>query len=242
MRALRRTIGWLFGLSVVAILVLVGFAFLRGRPQDLPWTSLDLGQPIGLFTGRKLTALTADFPACRAAMDRAGIRYTVLPERRDGRCGYADGVRFGDGGPRRIAYRPAGLGIACPVAAALSVWEWNVVQPAAERRFGARVATIDHFGSYSCRRIYGRYSGSWSEHSTADAVDIAGFVLSDGKRITVARDWKGVGDKAAFLHEVRDGACRVFATTLSPDYNAAHRDHLHLDQAERGAMGWGACR
>ena len=96
----------------------------------------------------------------------------------------------------------------------------------------ARVVAIDHFGSYNCRHIYGRDAGNWSEHATADAVDIAGFRLADGTRISVARDWKGDGPKAAFLREVRDGACRLFATTLSPDYNAAHRDHLHLDQAD----------
>jgi hypothetical protein len=101
--------------------------------------------------------------------------------------------------------------------------------------------TIDHFGSYSCRRIYGRDAGTWSEHATADAVDVAGFRLADGRRITVVGDWRREGAKAAFLHEVRDGACQLFATTLSPDYNAAHRDHLHLDQADRTA-GWRACR
>jgi hypothetical protein len=41
---------------------------------------------------------------------------------------------------------------------------------------------------------------------------------------------------------VRDGACDLFATVLSPDYNAAHRDHFHLDQAARGASGWRGCR
>ncbi|MEG3164990.1 extensin family protein [Sphingomonas sp. PB2P19] len=242
MRAVRHTIGWLVGLSLTIALGMLLWALARGRPQDLPWAPLDLGQPIGLFTGRKLTALTDDFPACRALLDHAGVRYTVLPERRDGQCGYADGVRFGSGGPRRISFAPAGLGIACPVAAALSAWEWNVVQPAAQAQFGARVASIDHFGSYSCRRIYGRDAGNWSEHSTADAVDIAGFRLTDGTRITVARDWKGDGPKARFLRQVRDGACALFATTLSPDYNAAHADHLHLDQANRGAGGWRACR
>lgn len=242
MRAFRRAVGVLFAVAALAVLALVGFAMLRGRPQDLPWTELDLGRPTGLFTGRKLAALTRDFPACRAALDRAGVRYTVLPERRDGRCGYADAVRFGAGGSRRIDYRPAGLGISCPVAAALAMWEWNVLQPAAERRFGSKVATIEHFGSYSCRRLYGRDAGSWSEHATADAIDIAGFTLADGTRITVARDWAGGGAKAAFLRDARDGACRLFATTLSPDYNAAHRDHLHLDQADRGAMGWRGCR
>jgi hypothetical protein len=29
---------------------------------------------------------------------------------------------------------------------------------------------------------------------------------------------------------VRDGACLFFDGVLSPDYNAAHRDHLHLDR------------
>ncbi len=243
MRALRRTIAIVVGLLLAATLLFALWATMRGRPQDLPWTPLDLGRPIGLFTGRKITALTEDFPACRAALDRAGVRYTALPPRADeGQCGYADGVRLTAGGPRRIGFAPAGLGVACPVAAALAVWEWEVVQPAARRHFGSSVATIDHFGSYSCRRIYGRDAGNWSEHSTADAVDVAGFRLADGKRITVVGDWSGDTPESRFLHEVRDGACDLFATTLSPDYNAAHRDHLHLDQAARGAMGWRACR
>jgi hypothetical protein len=243
MRAVRRTLGWIVALAVIAGLGLILWSTLRGRPQDLPWTPLDLGQPIGLMTGRKLNALTQSYPACRAALERAGVRYTALPPRSgEGQCGYSDGVRFTSGGARRIDFAPAGLGVACPVAAALAIWEWNVVQPAAERHFGTKVTSIDHFGSYSCRRIYGRDAGTWSEHSTADAVDIAGFRLGNGTRITVARDWQGDTAKAAFLREVRDGACQLFATTLSPDYNAAHADHFHLDQADRGAMGWRACR
>jgi len=243
MRAVRRTLGWIVALAVITGLGLILWSTLRGRPQDLPWTPLDLGQPIGLMTGRKLNALTQSYPACRAALERAGVRYTALPPRSgEGQCGYSDGVRFTSGGARRIDFAPAGLGVACPVAAALAIWEWNVVQPAAERHFGTKVTSIDHFGSYSCRRIYGRDAGTWSEHSTADAVDIAGFRLGNGTRITVARDWRGDNEKAAFLREVRDGACQLFATTLSPDYNAAHADHFHLDQADRGAMGWRACR
>lgn len=235
-------------LKFALLLCLVGAATLglyalgRSRPQDVPWTTLDLAQPIGLFTGRKLAGLTQDAPLCRALLAEAGVRFTKLPPRTGpGGCGYADGVAFTRGGARTIALAPAPLGTSCAVAAALSVWEWEVVQPAALRHFGRPVARIDHFGSYSCRRLYGRASGRWSEHSTADAVDIAGFRLKDGTRITVARDWRGEGAKAAFLHDVRDGACRLFATTLSPDYNAAHADHLHLDQAERGRLGGGYC-
>jgi len=56
------------------------------------------------------------------------------------------------------------------------------------------------------------------------------------------RDWTGAGVEAAFLRDVRDGACDLFSTVLSPDYNTAYRDHFHLDQAERGATGWRGCR
>ena len=126
MRALRRIAGTLVIGGTLLALLFVGWAAMRGRPQDLPWTPLDIGQPIGLFTGRKLTALTDDFPACRTALTRAGVAYTALPPRAgEGQCGYADGVRFTEGGSRRIAFSPAGLGVACPVAAALAMWEWG---------------------------------------------------------------------------------------------------------------------
>jgi len=242
MRRLRRIIGWLVAVAIVAVALLLLFALARGRPQDLPWTPLDLAQPIGMFTGRKLAGLTQDFPKCRALLDRAGVKYTVLATVSAGQCGYRDGVRLAAGGARRVALAPPNVGMACPVAAALSVWEWEVVQPAARRYFGQRVVAIDHLGSYNCRRMYGRSQGDFSEHATADAIDVAGFRLEDGTTVSVLADWKDEGDKGTFLRAVRNGACELYSTVLSPEYNAAHRDHLHLDQAERGQMGWRACR
>lgn len=229
-------------LALLAFLAFLGWGYARNHPEDLPWTQLDLARPIGTFTGRKLTALGEDPEKCRALLRRSGVRFVALPARGGGQCGYEDAVRFASRGALSIGYRPADLGTSCPVAAALALWEWHVVQPAALRRFGVKVASIEHYGSYSCRRIYGRSEGAWSEHASANAVDIAAFRLADGRRIGVAGDWKGDGDRALFLRDVRDGACRLFATTLSPDYNEAHRDHFHLDQAERGATGWRGCR
>lgn len=244
MRRTRRAIGWTVALIACALMALAGWNWSKRHPEDLPWTKLELARPVGLFTGRKLAALTKDFPACRAALERAGVRYTALApvtaER--GTCGYRDGVRLDPGGSRELGFEPKGVGMACPVAAAIAVWEWEVVQPAARRHLRQPVATIEHFGSYNCRRMYGRDAGAFSEHATADALDVAGFRLQDGTRVTVVKDWSGGGDKAAFLREVHDGACGLFATVLGPDYNAAHRDHLHLDQAERGATGWRSCR
>ena len=229
-------------LAVLGVIVLVGWGYLRKHPQDVPWTKLDLAEAPGMFTGRKLAAFTEDFDGCQAALTRAGVDFTVMPARKGDHCGYADRVKLRTGGANTIAFQPRGLGTSCPVAAALMMWEWNSLQPAAQAHFGSKVARIVHLGSYSCRRMYGRGSGPWSEHATSDAVDIAGFVLADGRKITVFGDWKGKGDAAAFLHQVRDDACGLFSTVLSPDYNAAHRDHLHFDQAERGKLGGRACR
>ena len=238
-----RIIGRLLVLALLGLGALLLWAYSSRHPEDMPWTALDLSRPIGAFTGRKLARLRGDPAQCRFLLAAAGIRFTALPPRRsDGRCGYDDAVRLARGGSVTIAYRPADLGTSCAVAAALALWEWHVVQPAALRRFGRPVAAIEHFGGYSCRRLYGRDEGAWSEHAAAAAIDIAAFRLEDGTRISVAGDWRGGGDRAAFLRDVRDGACELFATVLSPDYNEAHRDHFHLDQASRGAMGWRGCR
>jgi hypothetical protein len=231
----------LAALLTFGALLLYGHA--RSHPEDVPWTALDLGQPIGVFTGRKLAGLAGEAPRCIGLLARAGIRFSVLPGRTEGaQCGYGHAIRFAPGGAVTIGYRPADVAVNCAVAAALALWEWHVVEPAARRHFGQPVASIQHFGSYSCRRMYGRAAGAWSEHATANAIDIAGFTLADGTNVSVASDWNSGGARAAFLREVRDGACRLFSTVLSPDYNAAHYNHLHLDQAPRGAWGWRACR
>lgn len=228
-------------LGFLSVLALTAYAFLKGRPQDLPWTTLDMGQPIGLFTGRKLAGLTQERAQCLVLLDQAGVTYTALAAGGEGQCAYADAVRLSQAaGAIRLA--PAAVAPSCPVVAAFKLWEWQVVQPAAQRLLGQPVRAISHFGSYSCRRLYGRSEGDLSEHATADAIDIAAFTLADGRRISIVNDWTGEGQDAAFLRAVRDGACDLFSTVLSPDYNAAHRDHLHLDQAERGARGGRACR
>ncbi|HST92644.1 MAG TPA: extensin family protein, partial [Brevundimonas sp.] len=63
------------------------------------------------------------------------------------------------------------------------------------------------------------------------------MTLADGRKVSVLADWDGDGpagpEGSTFLKRIRDGACRAFGTTLSPDYNAAHANHLHLDGAIR---------
>jgi hypothetical protein len=125
--------------------------------------------------------------------------------------------------------------VTCPVAAALEMWRAKSVAPAAVEILGSGLARIEHLGAFNCRRMRGNGSGAWSQHATGNAIDITAFVLEDGRRISVLEDWAGNTDTSDFLRRVRDDACGVFATVLSPDYNAAHADHFHFDQDTRWA-------
>ena len=239
---MKRALGWLIFIALLAAGYFLARDYIRRHPQDVPWTRLDLDDSTGMFTGRKLAALGDEPERCRALLRDARVADAAVPPRNAGpHCGYDNGMRLASRG-RTLSYAPQPLVVSCPVAAALVLYERRVVQPAAQRHFGQRVTRIDHAGSYSCRRLYGRAEGGFSEHATADALDIFGFRLADGTSVSVLRDWRTQGPKAAFLREVREGSCDYFSTVLSPDYNAAHADHLHLDQAERGAAGWRLCR
>jgi hypothetical protein len=118
----------------------------------------------------------------------------------------------------------------CDLALRLYLLERHGLQPLARHHLGADIDRIEHFGSYSCRTIRG--GRRLSEHATANAFDIAGFRLSNGRTISLKKDWPAGGPSGRFLREARDAACLMFNMVLSPDYNADHADHFHID------MGW----
>ena len=229
--------------TAITVAVIEGAAYVALHRQDFAWTRLDLDEPIGLATRAKLVRLRGDAAQCRRLLSDIGDADTPAPPVSGGAsCGYADGMRLLPERRSSIRFQPPAPVTSCAVAAGLALWERDIVQPAAIEHLASPVVRVHHAGSYACRRLYGRAEGGDSEHATANAFDVTGFTVADGRTISVLRDWKRDGPPAAFLREIRDGGCHLFATVLSPDYNAAHADHLHLDQAERGISGWGLCR
>jgi hypothetical protein len=229
-RAARRALVAL----VPAVLAILGWQWLTAHPQHNPWAPLDLNDPPGMATAAKLARLRSDVTECRAVLARSAVAFTALPAAGEGACARPDRTRLGD-----YPLSPDTPPVTCPVAAALELWRRESVVPAARAILGSELARIEHLGAFSCRRMYGGEEGPWSEHATANAIDVAAFVLADGRRISVLADWEGAGPEARFLRTVRDGACNSFATVLSPEYNAAHADHFHLDQDDRWS---GVCR
>ena len=199
-----------------------------------PWAPLKVDEPLNWLTRLKLARLTRDRALCLAVLEHAEMRYEPVPDRETAPgCGFDNAVRV----TRTSVHVGEPFTLSCRSAVALALWERHVLQPAARQYFGDEVRRIEHFGTYACRNIYGREEARLSRHATADAIDIAGFVLANGRRIQIERDWGSTDRVGLFLREVRNGACRVFDSVLGPDYNAAHRDHFHLDRG-----GWRMCR
>jgi len=121
----------------------------------------------------------------------------------------------------------------CRVAGALDRWTLESVMPAAYRFYGQPVVAYRSYGGFACRTIGRRAGGSLSQHAFGNAIDIAAVQLASGRWIALVDDWPRGGQDRAFLDTIQDGACGIFSTVLGPRYNAAHRDHFHLDLANR---------
>lgn len=182
-------------------------------------------------TQARVQQATRTLDQCRAELAAARVTFSPTPDRVNSEtCGLtAAGVLGPDMGTvARMA--PGDVTMTCALAAAVSVWRRQSLEPAARELLGSDVVEIEHMGVYACRSVNnGRPNSRPSAHSRAAALDFSGVRLRDGRRITVRGDWNGRGPEAAFLRRIRDDACQVFGTTLSPDYNAQHHDHLHLE-------------
>jgi hypothetical protein len=177
---------------------------------------------------------------CEVELARAGVRYRLatLPVHQERRskivCGAPQVVVY-SGGPAGIAYSPPPL-LTCSMALALASFE-KIVQEEATRSFHSEVARIAQLGTYSCREVVA-FPGWVSEHSYANAIDLAHFVLKNGVTVDVQRDFDLGADAprrpgGAFLRAVSRRAYDedVFSHVLTPFFNAAHRNHFHLDLA-----------
>ena len=228
---LRRRHGLILILALIVLVLMHFFA----PPQHAFTRPLDMDADIGLATGTKVTLISlAPSSVCLGKLESAQKLDFVQaePKRIQDPCGWdiaTTMTRASD-----ISFRPRDVTSQCSVMMASYIWLRDV-DKAAQKLLGSGLKSVHHAGTYSCRRQRGNGSGAWSEHAFANAWDIMGFQLDDGRVISVLKDWdSGVSDeskaRARFLRKARGSACRVFRVVLSPDFNEAHKDHFHLDQ------------
>ena len=202
-----------------------------------------LGACINIPQGRKQEPLnqsgTAFSPRpearqCLASLGAAHASFTPLPDQYYGAgCSTLNTVRLAalHGDHDTLALSNLGP-VTCPLANSFAGWARFGADRAAREILGSALVRIETMGSYNCRNVAG--SDHRSAHATANAIDISGFVLADGRRISVLGDSAtGTAQERRFLAIVHDSACKRFGTVLGPGYNASHRDHLHLELSER---------
>ncbi|MEM6617876.1 MAG: extensin family protein [Pseudomonadota bacterium] len=208
--------------AVVLALVLLALHVHPQTPLPDAWNvarPLDPRAAPTPVTNWKLRRATAAPSACRAALSRGGATFQdEAPREADGPCGISDRVTLT--GLSKAMLDP--LETRCGIALRLLMWEIHGVQPVAP------VARVHHIGSYNCRTIRG--SRRLSQHATGNAVDIVGFTLVDGQRLSLLRDWDPEhSPDARILRRIQGASCDWFNLVLSPDYNELHRDHFHFD-------------
>jgi hypothetical protein len=188
-------------------------------PQRQP-----LQRPVQAFSPRP------EAGRCLAWLGRTNASFTPLPDQYFGaHCSTLNTVRLVSLRSDDADLGLSNLGpVTCPLATTFAAWARFGVDRAARQILGSPLARIETMGSYNCRTVAG--TDRMSAHSTANAIDVAAFVLMDGRRISVRTDWlAGPAQNRAFLQTVQASACKRFGTVLGPAYNPAHHDHFHLE-------------
>jgi len=155
-----------------------------------------------------------------------------------GACGAEDLVQLEavvlkDG--QRVTLAPAAT-LRCSMAETVARWIRADVAPAAAM-LSSPARAIKVAGSYECRGRDRVPDAKPSEHGHANALDLRGVTLANGKMVEFT-------DKAAskeFRELIRQSACNTFTTVLGPGSDDFHSDNIHLDLIERKS-GYRICQ
>ncbi|WP_377167424.1 extensin-like domain-containing protein [Roseovarius aquimarinus] len=117
----------------------------------------------------------------------------------------------------------------CRTAGAIKSWIGSGMKPAVGN-YGGGVVQLRVAAHYACRTRNNQRGARISEHGKGRAIDLSGFLLRDGRTITVLSDW-GRGEKGRILSRMHRSACGPFGTVLGPNADRFHADHFHFDTA-----------
>lgn len=182
---------------------------------------------------------------CRDSLKADGVRFTpwpLCPSRlaSDIMCAAPEGVAI-TRGAAGLRFQPLAR-VNCAFALRLKRFE-AIMQEEARNTFKSPVTSIVHLGTYNCRRMAA--TPDWvSEHSFANAIDVATFVLKNGRRVEIERDWvraekPATTAAAQFLRRLTRRLYdeKVFSVVLTPSFDSHHKNHLHLDGAAYSVDG-----
>jgi hypothetical protein len=182
--------------------------------------------------------VAVDGAACRQKLGELGMKFQSLPDRPAPDafgCGIPHGVVVQQG-PTGIVYSPP-LQIDCSLALELPGIE-RAIQEQGLAHLASPIRSVTTFGTFSCRKVRGGFTGKLSEHAFGNAIDFGGFVPRKGHVVNVARDYKPGADTPDEPGLFLRGVFRAFREdsgltyVIGPETRADHHDHIHVDRAE----------
>ena len=169
--------------------------------------------------------------ACPALLN-GEIDAKILPQIKEGECGERSPLALNAIVKPQKVDLSSSPQLNCRTASAIAEWVLQL-NAAAKATLGSTVTKIISGNGYQCRRRNNRADGKISEHGFANAIDITGFWLADGKDVIIERDWPmdegQPTNNGMFLRQVHQSACKIFTTVLGPQANQLHHDHFHFD-------------
>ncbi len=207
----------------------------RPRPADAPANGSEkpsekptVANQMPVEAGKPVTPPPS---ACRLALSEEVAVAPSIPDiHGPGGCGGEDLVRLEAvvlPNRRRVALKPAAT-LRCAMAAAVADWVRTDMAPLAAG-LGSDISDLDNFDYFECRGRNRVAGAPLSEHGRANALDIRGLRLADGRSISLTDREVPRGTRESILHSV----CARFMTVLGPGSDGYHEDHIHLDLMER---------
>lgn len=147
-----------------------------------------------------------------------------------GDCGASDVVRLEaiiQPDKSRVAVSPPAT-MRCTMAEALATWVREDLT-ATTAQLGSPPRALDNYASYDCRGRNRVAGARISEHGLANAIDIRGVHLANGRFAEFTDRRLG----REFREAVRQTVCARFTTVLGPGSDGHHETHIHMDLAER---------
>jgi len=176
--------------------------------------------------GRRQTLPTAPGGMTQLCGDPALVGEVLPAIEGNGACGIEQPVKVHFVSGVALVAKPT---LNCETALTLREWIDNSAQPAVAK-LNAHITNLRVVASYACRTRNSQRGARLSEHATGNAIDIAGFTLSNGNTVSVLEHWRAA-KYGPVLKNMYAGACGPFGTTLSPDADRHHQDHMHFDTA-----------
>src|SRR6516225_374027 len=173
-----------------------GPALADNRPDD------NAKQAKTLVSASGMTA--PDYAACLSELTSQKVVFEQLPIAKEQGCELSGAIKlaslstpFGD---VSLSSKPIML---CSFGREFSGWVRDIAAPLTLGYTGQRLAEVETGSAFACRSRYDKPGLVPSEHAKGDAIDIAGFVLADGRRILVKQQSSDAALSRDLVHALR---------------------------------------